>query len=466
MLQHEGRPVHELTIAELGAAYRTGDITPLDATAHFLKRIEAGPADVYRKTLPERALEQARRATEAFAAGRDAGPLQGIPLALKDNIGLAGEVAAAGSAARLRHILPEQHDSTVAARLDAAGAVFLGYTNMTELAFSGLGLNPHFGTPGSAVDPARVPGGSSGGSAAAVGHRLATAAVGTDTGGSVRVPATFNGVIGFKCTDGAIPTEGVVPLSTTLDTVGPLAHSVDDARILFVAMAGPDSTTRDPGARHAGEPLPPRLSFLVPTTVLMDGLEPEVEESFRAAAAALRAAGHEVTEAEAPLLAEAAALSGKYGHPGAYESLVLHADLLDVAAAELDQRVLQRLRLADGRLAADYLGYLYGVQRLRREFWPAVAGFHAVLAPAVATLPPLITAVEASHEAFFAANSLALRNTSLFNLLGGPALTLPGSVPMTGIMIATAPGSDAFNLSLGERVAELLSPVPSAPDPA
>ena len=219
-----------LTLGQLAQRYRDGALDPVGVTEAYLDAIAAHPdgAKVYRVVTAERALRQARAAQRLFERGVDLGPLQGVPLAIKDLVDTAGEVSASGSKV-LAERPPAAQDAPVAARLDAAGTVFLGRTNMTELAYSGLGLNPHYGTPGAAPDRERVPGGSSSGSGVAVASGLAAVAVGSDTGGSVRIPAAVNGVVGLKTTDGRIPTEGCVPLSTTLDTLGPMARTVDDA---------------------------------------------------------------------------------------------------------------------------------------------------------------------------------------------------------------------------------------------
>ncbi len=438
-------PLHALTIAELGAAYRSGRITPVQATEHFLERTQSGPANVYRKMLAERALEQAGRATKAFRQGEDAGPLMGIPLALKDNLGVKGEVTAAGSAARLAQAAPEEADSDVVRMLDAAGAVFLGLTNMTEFAFSGMGLNPHFGTPVNALDPERVPGGSSAGAAVAVAAGLAPAAIGTDTGGSVRVPAAFNGLHGLKVTDGLVSGKGVVPLSTTLDTVGPFGRDAADLQALLAVMTGRQIRLPD---------VPGRLRLLVPETVLLDDLDAAVGESFGLFVAALRDQGHEVEFREVPVLAEVASLAVRFGHPGAHESLVLHARQLADPGA-MDRRVVQRMRQAEGLPASDYIRYHYERERLGRQFWDFAAGWDAVLAPTTAHLPPLLADVEADDAVFSRENLLALRNSALFNALAGPAVNTPGPVAMTGMMLAAAPGRDSFTLALADRLAPL-----------
>lgn len=433
------------TLVELGAAYRSGRLTPRDVTEAYLERIEPGP--VFRAATAERARAQADRAGRAFAAGVDLGPMQGIPIAVKDLLDMEGEISAAGSAVRADELSPAERDAPLLARLDEAGAVFLGRTQMTELAFSGLGLNPHFGTPGNACDPARVPGGSSSGSAVAVASGLACAAIGSDTGGSVRIPAAFQGLVGLKTTDGDLPTEGAVPLSTTLDTLGPITRTLEDAFCLWQAMKD-----------RADEPFPRadgRLRLVAPVTVLQEDLDPEVRQAFGEALVALEAAGHEVERAESPELAEAAGLYARYGSFAAHEALALYEEDLIRVGDRIDPRVAARILAMRGRSASDYIRLGYARDHLVRRFWDEMRGADAVLAPTVAVLPPRIAEVEASDDAYFRANAAVLRNTTAFNLLAGPAVTLPVATSSSGLpvggMVAAAPGREAQVLAVAAR---------------
>ncbi|MDZ7704056.1 MAG: amidase family protein [Trueperaceae bacterium] len=437
--------IRALSLVDLAAAYRSGSLRPSDVTQAYLGATEVGP--VYRIIMAERALAQAKRADDLFDRGVDIGPLQGIPIALKDLMDTTGEVTAAGSSARL-DLPPADQDCPAAARLDAAGAVFLGKTTMTELAFSGIGINPHFGTPGCVFDASRVPGGSSSGSAVAVASQLACAAIGSDTGGSVRIPASFNGLVGLKTTDGDIPTDGCVALSTTLDTLGPIARNSEDAFHLWRALAGKD---------HA-EFVPTSLAgqrFLAPTTVFQADLDPEVATAFERACARLRDLGATIDVAELPLLDEISALYQTYGSFAAHEALVIHEQLLEERLEHLDPRVSARiLRHRDAR-ASDYLKLVYGRQRIRREFDRATQPYDALLAPTVAILPPHIASL-ADDDAYFRANAACLRNTTLFNVLGQPAVSVPCATSRDGLsiglMIATRAHSDSFTLALAHAV--------------
>ena len=436
-----------MSIAELGRAYRDGRTTPLEATEACLSRIRPGP--VYRVVTARRALLQARRATERFAAGVDLGPLQGVPIALKDLIDTEGDVTAAGSAVLARRE-PAAEDAPIAARLDAAGAVFLGKTTMTEIAFSGIGINPHHGTPGNAFDPARIPGGSSSGSAVAVAMGPACAAVGSDTGGSVRIPSAFNGLVGLKTTDGILPTDGLQPLSTTLDTAGPIARTAQDAWDLLLAMRA-----------EAPRPLPvvpERLRFLAPATVMLDELDDEVARIHEDALAALEEAGHEIVRRPLPQLERILDLYAALGSFASHEAFALYEDTIAEHGDAMDPRVTKRILEFADRPACDYIRLGYARRTLQRQTWEDVRGFHAILGPTVPILPPLLTDL-VDDDAYFRLNALCLRNTLLFNFLGGPAVTVPAGRSAaglsTGLMIAAAPHQDDVALAIArvfERV--------------
>lgn len=430
-----------LTAAELARAYRREQLRPTAVTEAYLAKIRPGP--VYRQVLAERARMQAERAERQFEGGVDVGPLQGVPLALKDLMDVEGTVSAAGSKV-LAAGRPAAVDAPAVARLDAAGAVFLGKTTMTELAFSGVGVNPHFGTPPNALDPDRIPGGSSSGSAVAVASGMACAGVGTDTGGSVRIPAAFNALTGLKTSEGAVPTDGCVPLSFTLDTVGSIARSPEDAWILFRALAAlPPAPLPE---------LPKRLRLLAPTTVLQEDMAPEVESVFRDAVERLRGLGHEVTFREAPLLAEIEEMPTRLGSIAAHEAMALYEEVIDQHGADMDPRVTRRILQARDRSSRDYIRLLLARARWQRDFWTEMTGFDAVLAPTVPILPPRLDELKAD-DAYVEANRLCLRNTSLFNAVGGCAISASvGKVPI-GVMAAASPGNEGLLVG----IARLLS---------
>lgn len=442
-----------MTIAELGAAYRAGTLDPVEVTEAYLDRL--APGDVYRLVTADRARRQAEASHRRFAAGVHAGPLDGVPLAIKDLIDTEGEVTGAGCPP-LMDGLPAELDAPVAARLDAAGGIFLGKTTMTELAFSGIGINPHTGTPGNAFDPSRVPGGSSSGSAVAVATRRACAAVGSDTGGSVRIPASFNALVGLKTTDCLIPREGCVALSTTVDTLGPIARTCDDAWVLFGAMAG-----------RPAEPLPEaprRWRLWAPPDVCFEGLDEGVAEVVEAALASIADAGHEIDRSPLPALTELDGLYRRYGSFAAHEALALYEEMLDRDGARMDPRVVSRILANRGRPATDYLRLTWARDRLRHQVWEEALAFDAFVLPTVAVPPPRLDALVADDAAFFEANLDVLRLTTLGNLLGGPIATVPvgfdaDGLPV-GLSLAASPYEDALALSLARGVGRLLGTDP------
>ena len=436
-------------ITQLAAAYRSGRLDPVDVTESYLERIAVGP--VYRVLTVDRARRQARASARRFASGHDAGPLDGVPIALKDLIDTAGDVTGAGSPP-LMDAAPAVADAPVAARLDAAGAVFLGKTTMTELAFSGLGINPHVGTPPNVFAAPRVPGGSSSGSAVAVATRWAAAAVGSDTGGSVRIPAAYNALVGLKTTDGWIPTDGTVALSTTLDTLGPIARDADDAWALAQALAA---------ERPRPLPTPPaRWRLWAPTTVLWEELDAGVAAACETAVARLEAAGHVV---ERHASAELAALDGlyeRYGSFAAHEALALYAEMLARDGERMDPRVVGRILSVRERPSSDYVRLVAERERLRSALWQAAARFDALIAPTVRVPPPLLAPLVADDAAYVSANLAVLRSTTLGNLLGGPVATVPVGFDHVGtpvgLSLLTQPGEDALALALAQATGRIV----------
>jgi aspartyl-tRNA(Asn)/glutamyl-tRNA(Gln) amidotransferase subunit A len=439
-----------LTATDLAAAYRAGRLDPVEVTEAYLERIEGG--DVYRLVTAARARHQAEASRRRFRAGVDAGPLDGVPLAIKDLVDTEGDVTGAGSPPFMAGPAAAT-DAPVAARLDAAGAVFLGKTTMTELAFSGIGINPHTGTPPNAVDPARVPGGSSSGSAVAVATGRACVAVGSDTGGSVRIPASFNALVGLKTSDGLIPRDGCVPLSTTLDTLGPIARTCDDAWALFTAMAG-----------LPAEPLPEapaRWRLWAPPTVMYEDLDPGVARVVEAALEGLERAGHAVDRSPLPELREVDELFRRFGSFGAHEAFASFESVLERDGARMDRRVVSRIQSVRGRPATDYIRLMWERGRLQRAVWSRALNCDAFVVPTVAVPPPRLAALLHDDEAFVAANSRVLRLTTVGNLLGGPVATVPigrddDGLPV-GLSFAAAPGEDALALSLARGAERLLA---------
>lgn len=377
-------------------------------------------------------------------------PLAGIPISVKDLFDEAGQITRAGSRV-LNGAAPATTDSVVVQRLRAAGAVVIGRTNMTEFAYSGLGLNPHYGTPRNPWDRAtgRIPGGSSSGAAVSVTDGMAAAAIGTDTGGSVRIPSALCGLTGFKPTAQRVPTEGVLPLSFTLDSIGPLARSVACCAQLDAVLSA-----------RAGAALRPaslaNRCIAVPRTLVFEGMDATVAAAFDAACRTLSAAGAHLVEIDMPEFAELGHINRLGGFIAA-EAWAWHARFLQTGEAEYDPRVSVRIRRGAAMTAADYLTLLGDRRR-----W--IAGVHqrlldansdTLLMPTVPVVAPPIALLQDSEELYGATNLLMLRNPTLINFLDGCALSLPchkpGEAPV-GLMLAGVHGQDERLLSLGAAV--------------
>jgi len=369
------------------------------------------------------------------------GPLGGAPVAVKDNLDVAGLPTTAGSRV-LRGAPPAARHAAALRRLLRAGARVVGRTNMTELAYSGLGQNPHYGTPENPRFPGRLPGGSSSGSAAAVAGGRVRLAVGTDTGGSVRIPAAFQGIYGFKPTNGFVSTQGVVPLSPTLDVVGPMAADLAGLWRLFAALLGAPAEAF-PASRSR------RFSFLVPED-LTAGLDPAVAQAFGALLDRIRERGHRVEVGRPEVFQRILELYRAHGPLAAHEAYRLWGPLAQKEGRRMDPRVVERILEAERFNDADYRETLSAHRAWPPAFWRAVAEYDALLAPTVAVLPPDRKVLE-DPAAFRQANARALRNTMFFNFLKGPALSFP-IAPGVGAMLAGPPGSDRALFALARAL--------------
>ena len=399
----------------------------------------------------------AAAADERIAKGADAGRLAGLAVSIKDLFDVTGEVTAAGSTV-LAKSAPASADASAVARLRHAGAAFIGRTNMSEFAFSGVGINPHHGTPANPVTAAidaepRIPGGSSSGGAVSVSTGAAWAALGSDTGGSIRIPAALQGIVGFKSTARLVPTEGAVPLSTTLDTVSAMTRSVRDAVILHEVLA---DRRVEADARPVGA-----MRFGVPKTLLLDGLDASVARAFERALGALSAQGARIDEVDLPLLDEVASINASGGFSAA-ESWAWHRHLLTEQEATYDPRVAVRIRRGATMSAADYIALLAARRGWIARMEQALAPYDALLSPTVPIVAPAIAPLVADDDAFFVANALLLRNPSVVNLLDGCALSLPchveGDMPV-GLMLWSSALRDDAVLAAGLAVEQALLPL-------
>jgi aspartyl-tRNA(Asn)/glutamyl-tRNA(Gln) amidotransferase subunit A len=409
-------------------------------------------AHVFTALYAERALASARVADAQLEAGAPLPPLAGLPVTVKDLYDVAGEVTLAGSVLR-RDAAPAVADAPAVARLRAAGAAIVGKTNMSEFAFSGVGLNPHHGTPRNPADAAvaRIPGGSSSGAAVSVALGLAVAGLGSDTGGSIRIPAALCGLVGFKNTQRRTPLEGAFPLSHTLDTVCSMSRSVADSLLVDAVLA---STPLPVTRRDASG-----LRLALPRTLMLDALEPAVAAAFERALATLARAGARIVELPLAELAEIAQINAPGGF-SAVEAWATHREAMASRRAAFDPRVAARIALGEGVAAADYIR----MQQRRRDWIARVESrlddFDALLCPTTPIVAPPIAELVASDEAFFKANALLLRNTFPINFLDGCAFTLPcqaaGELPV-GLMLAAPGGRDAELAAVALAVEQVLA---------
>ena len=377
-------------------------------------------------------------------------PFAGIPVSIKDLFDINGQVTRAGSRA-LDDSAPAEADAPAVARLRRAGFIVIGRTNMTEFAYSGIGINPHFGTPKGAWQRSagHVPGGSSSGAAVSVVDRMAHGALGTDTGGSCRIPAAFNGIVGFKPTQRRVPLDGGVPLSFTLDSFGPLARTVGCCAVLDAVLAD-----------EPVKPLQPRpikgMRLAVPTTVALDELEEAVARTFERALETLSRQGALIERIAVPEFLDVGVMNTKGGFAAA-ESYAWHRYLIASRGNVYDPRVAMRIGRGEAISAADYIDLLEMRKSLIARSTVRLAPYDALVLPTTANTPPRIADL-ADDKAFTAANLLALRNCTLINMIDGCAISLPchreGEVPV-GLMLAAAGGSDRriFELAAGMEAA-------------
>ena len=427
--------IKHMDVESLRDGLRNGQFTSVQLTEHSLEVAEGSKYGAWRRLTPERALEQARAADKMLQDGRDLGPLHGIPVGLKDNIGMAGEANRAGLHPDIP-IEPETQDSAPAARLSEAGAVLIGRLHMTELAFTALGLNGEF-TPVNPAAPDRVPGGSSSGAAVAVAAGEVPVAIGSDTGGSIRIPAAYTGIYGFKPATGRLDLAGVFPLSPTLDTVGPLARNLRDVELTYGVM-------RNEGGEV--KPVEGELRALVPENLFLDDLDPQVAADFERAVGRLAAAGVNVVRKSMPVIDEVQATSELGPLPG-WEAFFNHGKLLrdnlsliGPASGALD--FAQRDR-------ADYEKLLRVRAELMERFVRDTTQFDVMLTPTSASVPPLLAEARLP-ENMWPLDWRGLRNTMVGNFLGLAVLNVPMG-ELTGLSLSVPADSEAILFEVGRR---------------
>ena len=444
------------TALGFGRLFEEGKADPREVTEAFLARARKEDPDrrVYARLTETRARAEAEAAADRARRGLRRHALDGVPLSWKDLFDSAGDVTAAGSLA-LKTRVPAR-DAEVLARATRAGTICLGKTNMTELAFSGLGVNPKWGTPANAFDDAveRAPGCSSAGAGVSVARGLAAAAIGTDTGGSVRIPSAWNGLVGLKTTAGRLPLAGTVPLSPTFDTVGPLAHDVADAAALFSLLDGSKPFDLE-GATLAG------ATFWLPGGVAWEGLDDGVAAALDLAIRRLLHAGARIVEHRLPELDEIDELAWTGGASRLVaEAHALWADMLAAHEQDIFRPVFERVMAGGALKASDLVRADMRRADISARYLAATAGVDAVLLPTVAITPPPIATLEPGGPDYFRANRMALRNTTIGNQLGLCAVTLPAGhdaagIPV-GLMLQAAPDGEERLLRIARAVEKAL----------
>lgn len=392
------------------------------------------------------------RMFEALALEQSSGPtahtghpLSGALVSVKDLFDVAGFVTHAGTRFMANNA-PAEQDAAAIRRLAEAGAVLIGHTNMTELAYSGLGLNPHYGTPESVLYPGCIAGGSTAGGAVSIAAGAADIAIGTDTGGSLRIPAAFNGIVGFKPSQSTISQQGCKPLSQSLDSIGPMAKSVETCRLAFQTMCDNPETIE----RHL------KPSFIVPDNYGMDDLQPEVAAAFEHGLSLLTEAGYTIERRTLQSLEKLKTLA--IWHFSAVESRAYYDDAYQNLYASIDPRVSSRMARADALSAIDYRHTLNLRHQLIEEHWQEMQG-KVLLMPTVPVLPPRVSDLD-DDDTYTRLNLQALRNPSIANVMDGCSISLPLTHEQhtIGIMLSAATLADLALLDLAQHCEALFLP--------
>jgi aspartyl-tRNA(Asn)/glutamyl-tRNA(Gln) amidotransferase subunit A len=441
------------TIAHAAIALETGRITAIALVEEALARAAEGEGPrVFTAIHAKAARDQALAMDQLRLAGRAPSRFAGIPITVKDLFDEAGQVTRAGSVAR-DGAKPAAAPAPVIERLNRQGFVVLGRTNMTEFAFSGLGVNPHYGTPSSPWDRStgRLPGGSSSGAGVAAADGMGFGGLGTDTGGSCRIPAALNGVVGFKPTARRVPITGVLPLSPSLDSVGPLARSVACCHTLDAIIAGAETPGELPEVNLSG------LRFGVLNNIVEEGLGGEVARGYARTLARLEAAGVKLEDVKLPELDRMPAINAKGGLT-ASEAYAWHRQLIGSDGPRYDPRILKRIARGEHMSAAEYLDVVQARAEVIAATAPRTAPYDAVICPTVPLVPPAIAEVEEETE-YNRINLLLLRNTTIANFLDRCAISIPCHIPgeaPVGLMLMGEAMGDARLLAISAAVEALL----------
>lgn len=443
------------TIQSLQQALSRNETSSVQLTQAALDRIDdpAGEGQrAFLRVYREQALQAARASDLLRQAGLARSPLEGLPISIKDLFDVNGDTTTAGSVV-LKNQPAAQHNALVIQRLLDAGAIMVGRTNMTEFAYSGLGINPHYGSPSSPWDrqTGRISGGSSSGAGVAVADQMSVMSLGTDTGGSIRIPAAFCGITGFKPTARRIPSEGTLPLSASLDSSGPLAPSVQCCAITDAILAGEPAHTLT-------QPQPGQLRFAVPSSMILEDADDHVRTVFEQTLDTLRAAGARIDTIDIPEFEQLPYINRRGGLIAA-EAWSWHAEYIRASQDDYDPRVVSRILRGRDMTASDYIEVLQARPAWQRAVRSRLAFHDALLMPTCPITAPAIHDLQPSDDAYFDANATILRNPTFINFLDGCALSVPchpaGSAPV-GLMIAGTAMQDARILGIGLCVEQVL----------
>jgi len=436
-----------MTAADLGRAIGAGDIDPVALTEVYLDAIDTHEYRdrIYARVTHDRARAEAVAASQRAKSGMRRGPLDGVPISWKDLFDTAGIATQAGTALMEGRV--PNADAVVLKAATAAGLACLGKTHMSEIAFSGLGLNPITATPPCVNDHDAVPGGSSSGAATSVAFGLAAAGIGSDTGGSVRIPSAWNDLVGLKTTHGQLSLEGTVPLCLTFDTIGPLCRSVEDANLLLAALEGSKPADLE-GSSLSG------VRLMALDTIAPDGVRDAPRAAFQSAVERLQAAGAVVEHHSFSQLNDAFAVAGNLY---AADSYGWWRDLVEANPEKMFPQILERVRGGKSVGAANYCAGWNTLRDIRKQYAAATAQFDAVIMPTAAMLPPNAERLLTDEDYYKSENLLALRNTRIANLLDVCSMTLPTGVPSCGIMLNGQNGTEAALLRLCAAAERALS---------
>ncbi|QXT39801.1 amidase [Gymnodinialimonas ceratoperidinii] len=432
--------------SDIGRGIGAGDVDPVALTEAYLEAAETSPYGnrIYARMTRDRAMAEAIAAHDRAKQGIRRGLLDGVPISWKDLFDTAGVATEAGSLL-LEGRVPER-DAVVLQNATRAGLVCLGKTHMTELAFSGLGVNPNTATPPNAHDPELAPGGSSSGAATSVTYGMAAAGIGSDTGGSIRLPAAWNDLVGFKPTHNALSLEGVVPLAESFDTAGPLCRTVEDCAELFAVMG------------HTHAPDLAEASLKGTRFAILNPYSHDVRDApgaaFQSAVERLNNAGALIETIEVPEVVEAMETTLSLYTAEAYGTW---GKVIEANPDRMFHRIRDRFRQGKDVLAPDFVALWQRLRVLRKAYYAATSGYDAVLIPTAANMPPNVAKLDSDDDYFVTENLLTLRNTRVGNLMGVCAVTLPTGIPSTGVTLMCPRGDDARVLRLAAAAEEALS---------